>query len=110
MVKLMTTMPIQSFAIILCMIRTKSKIGGDYTLHTLRCMVNKWDNIKANFMDFGIHVLSFSKTLLQALLPDNQFYLGNKYTLLRNDRKWNDADDNNLHPPKKRRGHLYVHQ
>ena len=40
----------------------------------VRRMVNKWDNIKANFLD--------SATWLHALLPDNQFYLGNHYTLL----------------------------
>ena len=66
----------------------------------VRSMVNKWDNIKANFMDSGIHVLSFSETWLHTLLPDNNFCLGTNYTLLRNDRKWNDANDINC-PPKK---------
>ena len=28
---------------------------------------NKWDNIKANFLDPGIHVLAFSATWLHAL-------------------------------------------
>ena len=65
----------------------------------VRSMVNKWDINKANFMDSGIHVLSFSKTWLHALLPDNQFCLRNNYALLRNDRKWNDAYDNNSPPP-----------
>ena len=64
-----------------------------------RSMVNKWDDIKANFQDSGIHILSFSETWLHALLPDNQFCLGNYYTLLRNDRKWNDFNDATL-PPK----------
>ena len=66
----------------------------------VRSMVNKWDNIKANFLDSGIHILTFSETWLHELLPDNQFYLGTQYTLLRNDRKWNDANNSNL-PPKK---------
>ena len=78
-----------------------SNTRGLHIAHlNVRSMVNKWDNIKANFLDSGIHVLSFSETWLHACLPDNQFYLGNQYTLLRNDRKWNDLNDISL-PPKK---------
>ena len=29
-----------------------------------RSLTNKWDNIKANFMNSGIHVLTFSETWL----------------------------------------------
>ena len=66
----------------------------------VRSMVNKWDNIKAIFLDSGIHVLSFSETWLHSLLPDNLFNLGSNYTLIRNDRSWNDTQNVAL-PPKK---------
>ena len=66
----------------------------------VRSLVNKWDNIKANFLDSGIHVLSMSESWLHGLLPDSQFALGNNYTFIRNDRKWNDRNDDTL-PPKK---------
>ena len=66
----------------------------------VRSIVNKWDNIKANFIHSGIHVLSFSETWLHALLPDNLFSLGDNYTLVRNDRNWNDTHNAAL-PPKK---------
>ena len=56
--------------------------------------------LKANFLDSGINILSFSETWLHELLSDNLFNLGNDYTLLRNDRSWNDANDITL-PPKK---------
>ena len=65
-----------------------------------RSLVNKWDNIKANLLDSGIHILSFSESWLHELLPDNLFNLGNEYSLVRKDRSWND-DDNNSLPPKK---------
>ena len=78
-----------------------SSTKGLHIAHlNVRSMVNKWDNIKANFLDSGIHILTFSETWLHALLPDNQLCLGNHYTLLRNDRKWNDSNDKTL-PPKK---------
>ena len=56
----------------------------------VRRLVNKWDNIKANFMDSGIHILAFSETWLHSLLPSTWYDLGHEYTLLRNDRNWND--------------------
>ena len=78
-----------------------SSTKGLHIAHlNVRSLVNKWDNIKANFLDSGIHILTFSETWLHALLPDNQFCLGTHYTLLRNDRKWNDSNDKTL-PPKK---------
>ena len=66
----------------------------------VRSLVNKWDNIKANFLDSGIHVLSISESWLHELLPDNLFCLSNNYVLIRNDRSWNDAHNSSL-PPKK---------
>ena len=63
-------------------------------------LVNKWDNVKANFMDSGIHVLTFSETWFHNLLPNNLFDLGPDYTLIRNDRMWNDMGDPSF-PPKK---------
>ena len=78
-----------------------SNTRGLHIAHlNVRSIVNKWDNIKANFLDSGIHILSFSETWLHALLPDNQFCLGNQYTLLRNDRKWNDLNDASIPPEK----------
>ena len=65
-----------------------------------RSLINKWDNIKANFMNSGIHVLTFSETWSHTTLPDNLFELGRDYTLIRNDRNWNDANDP-LKPPKR---------
>ena len=74
---------------------------GMHVAHlNVRSMVNKWDNVKANFIDSNIHILSFSESWLHQLLPDNLFQLGNNYTLLRNDRNWNDENDPNS-PPKK---------
>ena len=77
---------------------------GMHVAHlNVRSMVNKWDIIKANFLDSGIHVLTLSETWLHTLLPDNLFNLGNNFTLARNDRTWNDSQDNTL-PPKKGAG------
>ena len=77
------------------------KAKGLHIAHlNVRSLVNKWDNIKANFIDSGIHILSFSESWLHALLPDNLFNLGGDFTLIRNDRNWNDANDTTL-PPKK---------
>ena len=47
----------------------------------VRSLVNKWDNIKANFMNSGIHVLTFSESWLHELLPTNLFDLGPDFTL-----------------------------
>ena len=65
-----------------------------------RSIVNKWDNIKANFANGDIHMLSFSETWLQRNLPDNLFNLGSDYTLIRLDRGWNDSNDPNAVPKK----------
>ena len=48
----------------------------------VRNMVNKWDDIKTNLLDSGIHDLFYSDSWLHALLPDSQFYRGKHYTLL----------------------------
>ena len=62
----------------------------------VRSLVNKWDNIKANFTDSGLHILTFSETWLHDNLPSNLFDLGPEYTLIRNDRKWNDSNNTQL--------------
>ena len=66
----------------------------------VRSLANKWDNIKANFMNSNIHILTFSETWLHEQLPNNMFHLSNDYTLLRLDRDWNDNNNSNS-PPKK---------
>ena len=78
----------------------KNAKGLHFAHLNLRSLVNKWDNIKANFMNSGIHVLTFSETWLHNLLPDNLFDLGHEYNLLRHDRNWNDSGDPNK-PPKR---------
>ena len=65
-----------------------------------RSIVNKWDNIKANFANGDIHILSFSETWLHRYLPDNLFNLGSDYSLIRLDRGWNDNNDPNADPKK----------
>ena len=65
-----------------------------------RSLVNKWDNIKANFIDSGLHILTFSETWLNNELPDALFKIGPEYSLIRNDRKWNDSNNTQL-PPKR---------
>ena len=72
-----------------------------------RSLPNKWDNIKANFMNSGIHVLTFSETWLHTLLTDNFFELGSDYNLIRNDRNWNDLND--PHSPPKRGGGICMY-
>ena len=80
------------------------EIGNKKGMHmahlNVRSIVNKWDNIKANFMNSGIHILSFSESWLHNQLPDNLFHLGDDYTLVRLDRIWNDSNNTN-YPPKK---------
>ena len=66
----------------------------------VRSLANKWDNVKANFMNSSIHILTFSETWLHEQLPNNMFHLSNDYTLLRLDRDWNDNNNPNS-PPKK---------
>ena len=66
----------------------------------VRSLANKWDNVKANFMNSGIHILTFSETWFHKQLPNNMFHLSNDYTLLRLDRDWNDINNPNS-PPKK---------
>ena len=66
----------------------------------VRSLANKWDNVKANFMNSNIHILTFSETWLHEQLPNNMFHLSNDYTLLRLDRDWNDNNNPNS-PPKK---------
>ena len=66
----------------------------------VRSLANKWDNIKANFLNSNIHILTFSETWLHEQLPNNMFHLSNDYTLLRLDRDWNDNNNSNS-PPKK---------
>ena len=66
----------------------------------VRSMVDKWDNLRANFLKSGIHIITFSETWLHSQLPDNLFSLSDDYTLLRLDRHWNDSNNLNL-PPKK---------
>ena len=66
----------------------------------VRSLANKWDNVKANFMNSGIHILTFSETWLHNQLASNLFQLSNDYTLLRLDRNWNDNNNPNS-PPKK---------
>ena len=78
----------------------KNAKGLHITHLNVRSLVNKWDNIKANLSDSGIHVLTFSETWLHNLLPNAIFELGHEYTLVRNDRKWNDTN-NALLPPKR---------
>ena len=63
----------------------------------VRSLVNKWDNVKANFMNSGIHILSFSETWLHEQLPTNMFHLSDDYTLLR-------LDNNNPNSPPKKGG------
>ena len=78
----------------------KSTKGLHIAHLNVRSLVNKWDNIKANFIDSGMHILTFSETWLHSLLPSNFYNLGHEYTLLRNDRKWNDRNNPQL-PPKR---------
>ena len=66
----------------------------------VRSLVHKWDNVKANFLNSGIHILTFSKIWLHSQLADNLFHLSDDYTLLRKDRKRNDNNNTNA-PPKK---------
>ena len=66
----------------------------------VRSLVNKWDNVKANFLNSGIHILTFSEIWLHSQFPDNLFHLSDDYTLLQKDRKWNDNNNTNA-PPKK---------
>ena len=63
-----------------------------------RSLMNKWDNLKANFMDSGLHILTFSETWLHDQLPNSLIDLGHDYLLFRNDRKWNDLSDLNSTP------------
>ena len=80
----------------------KNAKGLHFTHLNVRSLMNKWDNIKANFADSGIHVLTFSETWLHSLLPSALYILRHDYTLIRHDRKWNDS--NNLQLPPKRGG------
>ena len=76
-------------------------LKGMHIAHlNVRSLVNKWDNVKANFMNSGIHILTFSETWLHSQLPDTLFHLSKDYTLLRLDRAWNDNNNPNT-PPKK---------
>ena len=80
----------------------KNAKGLHFTHLNVRSLMNKWDNIKANFADSGLHVLTFSETWLHNLLPSALYILRHDYTLIRHDRKWNDS--NNLQLPPKRGG------
>ena len=42
-----------------------------------KSLVNKWDNVKANFLNSGIHILTFSEIWLHSQLPDNLNYSEN---------------------------------
>ena len=64
----------------------------------VRSLVNTWDNIKGNFIDSGLYILSFSETWLHDVLPNNLFEFGHNFTLLCNDRNRNDADNPLLQP------------
>ena len=58
-----------------------SNTNGLHIAHlNVRSMVNKCDNIKANFLDSGIHVLSFSETWpnLAKNCQMHWFYSGNE--------------------------------
>ena len=76
----------------------KNAKGLHFAHLNVRSLVNKWDNIKANFVNSDIHVLTFSETWLHNLLPSNLFELGHNYSLLRQDRNWNDNSNNNQAP------------
>ena len=70
---------------------------GLHIAHLSVCsLVNKWGNIKANFLDSGIHVYPFLNPGYLVICLN----LRNDYSLIRNDRSWN-YDDNNSLPPKK---------
>ena len=68
-----------------------SEIKNTKGLHiahlNVRSLVNKWDIIKTNLIDSGIHFLTFSETWLHDFLLTNLSDLGQEYTLLRNDRQ-----------------------
>ena len=59
-----------------------------------RSMVNKWDTIKAQFIDSKLHVLGLSETWLHDKLHSSLFYLNSSYDFIRLDRNWNDLDGN----------------
>ena len=71
-----------------------------------RSLMNKWEVFKSYFMDKNLHVLGLSETWLNNKLPNNLFTLTESFTLIRNDREWN---DNGSHEPKRGGGiALYI--
>ena len=64
----------------------------------VRSLMNKWETFKMQFADTNMHIIGMSESWLNDLLPSNLFTLSIDFTLLRNDRKWN---DNNSNTPKR---------
>ena len=59
-----------------------------------RSMVNKWDVIKAQFVNSNLHIISFTETWLHEKLPSGFFNLSNDYDFIRQDRGWSEPNSN----------------
>ena len=53
-----------------------------------RSIVNKWDVIKAQFVDNDLHVIGFSETWLHYMLPSSHFTLSKDYDFIRQNMNW----------------------
>ena len=60
----------------------------------VRSIMNKWDAFKAQFNQSNVHILGISESWLNDKIPSSLLTLSNDYTLLRNDRNWNDLRGN----------------
>ena len=72
----------------------------------MRSITNKWDVFKTQFSSGNLHILGISETWLNDKLPSGLFNLSDEYSLLRNDRKWN--DNGNIIPKRGGGVALYV--
>ena len=71
------------------------QMKGLHVAHlNIRSMVNKWDTIKAQFTESGVHVIGFSETWLHDKLHSNLFHLNSSYDFIRFDRSWKEHDSN----------------
>ena len=72
---------------------TIKQMKGMHTAHlNVRSMVNKWDNIKAQFTDSKLHIIGLSETWLHDKHPSSLFILNSSFDFIRQDRNWKDPN------------------